>query len=63
MDLCCSNYPTSQEKTILRPKLELLTLTEVDLIHERIEHKPASYNDDIFRDVGHLFNGQVAHPP
>lgn len=38
-------------------------LTEVDLIHLRIKHKPASYDDDILRDIGHLFNGQVAHPP
>lgn len=26
-------------------------------------HKPAGDNDDILRDVGHLFDGQVAHPP
>lgn len=26
-------------------------------------YKPASHNDDILGDVGHLFDGQVAHPP
>lgn len=26
-------------------------------------YKPAGDNDDILRDVGHLFDGQVAHPP
>lgn len=25
--------------------------------------KPAGNNDDILRDVGHLFDGQVAHSP
>ncbi len=26
-------------------------------------YKPASDNNDILRDVGHLFDGQVTHPP
>lgn len=25
-------------------------------------YKPAGDNDDILRDVSHLFDGQVAHP-
>lgn len=26
-------------------------------------YKPAGDNDDILRDVGHLLDGEVAHPP
>lgn len=29
----------------------------------KTRYKPAGDNDDILRDVGHLFDGQVAHPP
>ena len=32
------------------------------LVHICAAGSPAGHDDDILRDVGHLFDGQVAHP-
>lgn len=53
-------YTTSFRDTFSQPRQ---IVPDGDINIQTFWYKPAGNDDDILRDVGHLFDGKVAHPP